>query len=533
MSLINDKPTKGPSGKDVSGGKRGGYWASSNYDENEKTAKFRDKKFEGYSQLKAGGDFSKTGKRDTYGSADDQALKQLEEEYILNLQKQIALMEQELKLLKEREIEQNKSAAGYEVLLKDGIPVNEHFIALKNKYNVERDNWEKKLTTMDEDNKTELKNNREKQHKIEILNHEFEVISDRYNYFKDETNKRIEDLQAKIFNERNTIDHLRAELDELQSKFNALETENAQLERLIARNKMFNKKADELKQRKEITDKRDKKMRELNEEIAKHNLLLLQQKMKLEDKDLIKKQNEEVLRRTQEFSKIDIELNIAKSRIKELEGVKHMNIRILQDIYTEIRDLEKDEHEMAEKLEKKPDAVGDAKFREEMEVREKERTNELQSQIKADREHTEDLLETLKDEEGKAKDMLDEKVRLENELKLNNEDLEKQIKLVHDNDGNIIALLNRKDILESQKERLTKEVGDMTLENTDYQAKNDELEAENAQLEEKIRIIKQKIDVNTLLKEVNIEDFIIAAKNNQTMMALIKRLESIGWDDQM
>jgi len=534
MSLINDKATKGPKGKDVSGGKKGQYWASSNYDENEKTAKFRDKKFEGYSELKSGFDLSKTaGKRDTFGGGDDKALKQLEDEYILNLQKQIALMEQELKLLKEREIEQTKSAAGYEVLLKDGIPVNEHFIALKNKYNVEKDNWEKKLANMDEDNKTELKNNKEKQHKIEILNHEFEVINDRYTYFKKETTARIEDLESKIFDETNTIAHLRKELDELNSKLIELETQNAQLERLIARNKMFNKKADELKKRKEITDKHDKKMRELNEEVAKHNMILLQQKMKLEDKDLIKKQNEEVLKKSQEFSKLDIEINIAKSRIKELEGVKHMNIRILQDIYTEIRDLEKDEKQMLAKLEKKPESVGDAKFQEEMVVKEKERENELQSQIKADREYTEHLLETLRDEEGKAKDMLDNKVRLENELKLNNEDLMKQNKMVDDNNKERIRLQDLEDTLTSQKLRLTKETEELKVENDDYIAKNNELEAENAQLEAKIRIIKQKIDVNTLLKEVNIEDFILAAKNNQMMMTMVKRWESMGLDDQV
>lgn len=214
MSLIS---SRGPGGRDVSGGKKGAYWAGSNYDENEKTAKFRDKKFEGYSELKPKFDPARTDKN-LGESGEERALRQLEEEYILNLQKQIALMEQELKLLKEREMEQNKSAAGYEVLLKDGIPVNEHFIALKNKYNVEKEDWEKKLRNKDEDNKEELKNNRERQHKIEILNHEFEVISDRYKYFKKETTARIEDLESKIFFETNTIADLKKKLDELNSK---------------------------------------------------------------------------------------------------------------------------------------------------------------------------------------------------------------------------------------------------------------------------------------------------------------------------
>ena len=72
-------------------------------------------------------------------------------------------MEQELKLLKEREIEQRNAANGYEVLLRDGIPLNEHFIALKNKYNREMEQWEKVLRNLWEDIEHETDNNKDKQ----------------------------------------------------------------------------------------------------------------------------------------------------------------------------------------------------------------------------------------------------------------------------------------------------------------------------------------------------------------------------------
>lgn len=86
-------------------------------------------------------------------------------------------MEQELKLLKEREVEQLNAGSGYETLLKDGIPLNEHFIALKNKFNKEKEAEEKKLRNIEEDIKHEETQNRDKRHKIEILKHEFEDIS--------------------------------------------------------------------------------------------------------------------------------------------------------------------------------------------------------------------------------------------------------------------------------------------------------------------------------------------------------------------
>jgi len=48
-------------------------------------------------------------------------------------------MEIEIKLLKDREVDQKNKASGYETLLRDGIPLNEHFLALKNKFNNEQD----------------------------------------------------------------------------------------------------------------------------------------------------------------------------------------------------------------------------------------------------------------------------------------------------------------------------------------------------------------------------------------------------------
>jgi hypothetical protein len=63
----------------------------------------------------------------------------MNDDLILNLQKQIVIMETEIKLLKEREVDQKNKASGYETLLRDGIPLNEHFLALKNKFNNEQD----------------------------------------------------------------------------------------------------------------------------------------------------------------------------------------------------------------------------------------------------------------------------------------------------------------------------------------------------------------------------------------------------------
>lgn len=81
--------------------------------------------------------------------------KGLEEKYILNLQQQIVLLEHEINFLKDREVDQKNKASGYETLLRDGIPLNEHFLALKNKFNNERDHLKKSVEMMEEENRKE------------------------------------------------------------------------------------------------------------------------------------------------------------------------------------------------------------------------------------------------------------------------------------------------------------------------------------------------------------------------------------------
>lgn len=134
--------------------------------------------------------------------------KGLEEEYILNLQRQIVLLEQEIKLLKDREVDQKNKASGFETLLRDGIPLNEHFLALKNKFNNEQDLLKKSVEVMEEDIHTEENANKQRSHKIEILKREYDEISRKFANYKDAQQKMLKDAEMKMFTENHTRDIL-------------------------------------------------------------------------------------------------------------------------------------------------------------------------------------------------------------------------------------------------------------------------------------------------------------------------------------
>lgn len=122
-----------------------------------------DKKYEGYSNLKGKHDQQE---RKVARNAGKELSHGLEESLIENLQKQIVVMEHEIKLLKEREVDQKNKASGYETLLRDGIPLNEHFLALKNKFNNEKSFLDKNEQIMRDELLKEEINNKTKKNKI-------------------------------------------------------------------------------------------------------------------------------------------------------------------------------------------------------------------------------------------------------------------------------------------------------------------------------------------------------------------------------
>ena len=157
-----------------------------------------DKKFEGYSNLKGAHD--QTQRRIQSKKAEG-AVHEMNDDLIVNLQKQIVIMETEIKLLKEREVDQKNKASGYETLLRDGIPLNEHFLALKNKYNNEKDLLDKQVEIQENEIKKEELSNKQRNHKIEILKREYEDINQKFIDYKKGTQSRRLDLEFKLYTE--------------------------------------------------------------------------------------------------------------------------------------------------------------------------------------------------------------------------------------------------------------------------------------------------------------------------------------------
>ena len=128
----------------------------------------------------------------------------------------------------------------------------------------------------------------------------------------------------------------------MSRKLNDVKGQNAQMSREISRNKMFNKKDEDRKMKREQQDKLSASIKEHNKAIEEHDIELDRERRRLDDKNLLKKQQETVMQLKQENNKVHIDISIAESRIKDLEGLKEMTMNQIKDILTEKRKVDKE-----------------------------------------------------------------------------------------------------------------------------------------------------------------------------------------------
>lgn len=78
----------------------------------------------------------------------NQGGKQVEEEYIKALQEEIKILEYQMKILKDKEIEQQAAVSQIDKFFSDGVPLNPNILALKSQYQNKKSEDERNLDRM-------------------------------------------------------------------------------------------------------------------------------------------------------------------------------------------------------------------------------------------------------------------------------------------------------------------------------------------------------------------------------------------------
>lgn len=221
-------------------------------------------------------------------------------------------------------------------------------------------------------------------------------------------------------------------------------------------------------------------------------------------------------------------MHLAKAKISELENIQILNKKYLLD-----EELVKEVH-MKENKKLNDELDNLTKMNEEIlriKVKEHERNQTIQiKNIISDKEiKMNKLLDKYRDEENQAKDMLEQKNQMIQNLKLLNTEITNSENLEQDQKIEIVELKNAIDqhniMIEEEKVTLTA----IVTENDKLKIQNEKLEAEIKILYKKTDEILQKIELNNLLKDIDINELKLLSQNNAVVNSSINSL--IGkWD---
>lgn len=98
---------------------------------------------QGYRASQIGNNFSQNVER-----LKNQGGKQVEEEYIKALQEEIKILEYQMKILKDKEIEQQAAVSQIDKFFSDGVPLNPNILALKSQYQNKKSEEQRVIETM-------------------------------------------------------------------------------------------------------------------------------------------------------------------------------------------------------------------------------------------------------------------------------------------------------------------------------------------------------------------------------------------------
>jgi len=155
---------------------------------------------------------------------------------------------------------------------------------------------------------------------------------------------------------------------------------------------------------------------------------------------------------------------------------------------------------------------------------------ELQHNLQVMQEDAEIMGEQLKKEEEKCKDMLDLKITAEQTFKdFTEPDAEEMQSRRRANREELIQAKIQLSKLNKKRDLMTKENAELEETNDKTKKSNDDYEEANQKSREQIKDLIQRIDVSTVLKEVDLEEMKLLHKNNNALNSAFSRLLT-KWD---
>ena len=457
----------------------------------------------------------------------------IEDEYIKNLQQQIAYMELELKLLKEKDIDQKESTSQIDKFFNDGVPLNENILALKNQYNATKKEFQQKIEELNDDKLDEQRYNIELKNEYQFLVNRLAEIEKIIDQKDIEHIKTMDQFKIDYINERTAKKEKEAALKKLQEELKTKNDQNLNMTRKLEREGLLI--AHNKEQLKIHQDKQSQRLKDKAAIIVKLTIEVNELRNKCSFNPDVPRLENENLDLQAKIIQCERESNISITKIKEME----MNLEILardrQIKSEEKRDLQQKILIVKNKIEDES-KVNELVIQDRVKQREEKEKKELEKQLllkRKEKHMAEDQKENI---ERTLENIIQEKVELQQDTL--------------DHDQNIGRLMKETQELKQKSAWLKTQIEHLEKTNVELDLRMKPVNEENSKMEKIIQLLlpqiqKLKENIDALLqqeqlaqelKNVNLEGLKELHKSNdqvfQTLQDLTKKWEQIQRSSQ-
>ena len=219
---------------------------------------------------------------------------------------------------------------------------------------------------------------------------------------------------------------------------------------------------------------------------------------------------------------------MAKAKIGELENIQMLNKKYLLDEQVNKRIHERENKKLLEDLDNLS-KLNEENLKQRVKENEANQSIVVKNNITSNEAKMNSLLQKYKKEEQNAKELLEEKNSISQRIAQIYEDIENQ--LIKEKDAKM-ELVDVKNAIH-EYEKMIKEDQEVLFsldsENDKLKAITEKLEIETKSINKNTEEIQQKIELNTILKDVDINELKILSQNNALVNSSINSLLS-KWD---
>jgi len=454
----------------------------------------------------------------------------LEDEYIQNLQKQIHFMDLEIKLMKEKQAQEEALGGNYQfakIGISDGKPSVDHIMTATSKLKLMKTDITKQINLLEQDLMKNRQENTISQAKVGNLERHLKDYDDKLGVILKENTESLTQIRTKLLAEKKQKEDIEADILKLKNQLDKILDENAKLRKhseiMDIQQKLEQKAFDE----DEAIDKEnaDIKVKLIDElQMEKAQLFLVTEKNpRLQ---ALREENESLIKSIKETEK---KLDDMNYKVLETETRQALSVK-KKDEDQEIR--KKLQAELEKWRDQLDDTIKSNELKVERKLREAESATikELQAELLKKRHELNELKNKLNSIYTKEKEyILDQanRERYRNDLikkRDANAELHKTLK----------AEIDDLDPRVNDAEAIVEDLRIKTADKREERAKKTEklkaVEEENIMLASKFHFLQNNIKLEDDMKKFNVDELRNVIQTNQTVNDTIKDFMT-KWDD--